>query len=300
MTIALKARAKRLRPAIADMFGIKVSNSQALELVSKEENFPSWDAACASSGTESQKTEFDLPEITIEVTAKLGERPTIAGIFKYFPKIPVRLNNLMKTPDAGALILVATRTCQGKTTTAHALFNKMIEGNDDPINILHVGIQEYVYPRNVFVRYVDESGTCFNDSQMREKIVVVDEIRTNRMAFEVISLVQAGVTVIATIQASSGLGRMNILLSQFGVGESMLRGLMERGRVMGINQELIWGDRSMFKEVTQARHESIIRRLGVDCFGPVEQTYSKEVLKDQVLKSATELLICDPEFRKPR
>lgn len=56
----------------------------------------------------------------------------------------------------------------------------------------------------------------------------------------------------------------------------------------------------MFKEVTQARHESIIRRLGVDCFGPVEQTYSKEVLKDQMLKSATELLICDPEFRKPR
>lgn len=264
MTIALKARAKRLRPAIADMFGIKVSNSQALELVSKEENFPNWDAACASSGTESQKTKFDIPEINIEVTAKLGERPTIAGIFKYFPKIPVHLNNLIKTPDAGALILVATRTCQGKTTTAHALFNKVIEGNDDPINILHVGIQEYVYPRNIFVRYVDESGTCFNDSQMREKIVVVDEIRTNRMAFEVISLVQAGVTVIATIQASSGLDRMNILLRQFGVGESMLRSLMERGRVMGINQELIWGDRSMFKETTQTRHEQMLRQAGVN------------------------------------
>jgi hypothetical protein len=263
MTIALKARAKRLRPAIADMFGIKVSNSQALELVSKEENFPNWDAACASSGSGSQKTEFDLPEIAIEVTAKLGERPTIAGIFKCFPKISVRLNNLMKTTDAGALILVATRTCQGKTTTAHALFNKMIEGNDDPINVLHVGIQEYVYPRNVFVRYVDESGTCFNDSQMREKIVVVDEIRTNRMAFEVIALVQAGITVVATIQATSGLDRMIIMLRQFGLGESMLRDLIQRGRVIGINQLLKWGDRSMFKEVTQVRNERTLRNAGV-------------------------------------
>lgn len=46
-TEILKSRAKRLRPAIVEMFGVPVSTAQALELVAKEENFPNWDAASA-------------------------------------------------------------------------------------------------------------------------------------------------------------------------------------------------------------------------------------------------------------
>lgn len=52
MTIKqLKTRAKRLRPAIERMYGVRVSNSQSLELVAQEENYPHWDAACASFGS---------------------------------------------------------------------------------------------------------------------------------------------------------------------------------------------------------------------------------------------------------
>lgn len=49
-TTELKARAKRLRSAIQSTLGMAASNSQALELVALEENYPTWDAAVACSG----------------------------------------------------------------------------------------------------------------------------------------------------------------------------------------------------------------------------------------------------------
>lgn len=51
--VNLKVRAKRLRTAVANMFNVSVSVAQSLELVAKEENFPTWDAA-ASCCTVSQ------------------------------------------------------------------------------------------------------------------------------------------------------------------------------------------------------------------------------------------------------
>lgn len=46
--VTLKARAKRLRTAIAAMFQVPVTTAQSLELVAQEENFPNWDAASAN------------------------------------------------------------------------------------------------------------------------------------------------------------------------------------------------------------------------------------------------------------
>lgn len=43
----LKTRAKRLRVAVKNVLGAEITNSQALELVAQEENFPTWDAASA-------------------------------------------------------------------------------------------------------------------------------------------------------------------------------------------------------------------------------------------------------------
>lgn len=48
MSSTLKTRAKNLRNALESVLRISVSRSQSLELVAKEENFPNWDAACAS------------------------------------------------------------------------------------------------------------------------------------------------------------------------------------------------------------------------------------------------------------
>lgn len=48
-TVELKTRAKRLRAAIAETLDLKIKIAQSLELVAKEENYPSWDAACACS-----------------------------------------------------------------------------------------------------------------------------------------------------------------------------------------------------------------------------------------------------------
>lgn len=50
MTVTLlKSRAKRLRAALKNTHNVQISHSQALELVAKEENYPSWDAACAAN-----------------------------------------------------------------------------------------------------------------------------------------------------------------------------------------------------------------------------------------------------------
>lgn len=47
MSTEIKARAKRLGRAITEMFGHPITTAQVLELVAKEEGFPSWDAASA-------------------------------------------------------------------------------------------------------------------------------------------------------------------------------------------------------------------------------------------------------------
>lgn len=44
----LKVRAKKIRSALSDVAGITISHSQSLEVVAREENYPNWDAACAS------------------------------------------------------------------------------------------------------------------------------------------------------------------------------------------------------------------------------------------------------------
>ncbi len=62
----LKPRAKRLRAAIQAMLGVSINHAQALELIAQEENYPNWDAACAShliSETQSH------PSILANVTA---------------------------------------------------------------------------------------------------------------------------------------------------------------------------------------------------------------------------------------
>lgn len=52
-----KVRAKRLQSAIKSTFGVNCTSSQALELVAKEENYPSWDALSAISKEPNQKVE---------------------------------------------------------------------------------------------------------------------------------------------------------------------------------------------------------------------------------------------------
>ncbi len=70
VTSELKAEAKRLRSAVADMFNVNVSVSQSLELIAKTKNFPNWDAlsACAIAtdppSSPSPWLSYSVPRIT--------------------------------------------------------------------------------------------------------------------------------------------------------------------------------------------------------------------------------------------
>lgn len=251
---ALKARAKKLRPAIADMFKVSVTNSQSLELVAKEENFPNWDAACASYGQPAilQPPRSPACSQSIQVLARRNKHPDLDSIFEENETIPLELHRLMDLSDSrGALVLISGVTGQGRSTTANALIRDLLSAKSktsEPLMLVDVGL---------------DRNTCL-DLPLAQRLVLVEEIRTERMAFEVVALAQAGVKVVTTLHAKPGFDRLRVLLRNFGVGEVFLDGLIAQGQVISIHQELVWTDEAMQKQSSQDRHELILRQHGFD------------------------------------
>lgn len=65
----LKIRAKRLRAALKAILGVDATNSQTLELIAREESFPTWDAAAACAATEARPSSprfLSLADITLQ------------------------------------------------------------------------------------------------------------------------------------------------------------------------------------------------------------------------------------------
>lgn len=56
-----KERVKRLRKAVTSVLNFECTQSQAYELLAKEENYPNWDAL---SGTINKKAELENPKLT--------------------------------------------------------------------------------------------------------------------------------------------------------------------------------------------------------------------------------------------
>lgn len=198
----LKARAKQLRPAVAEMFKVSVTHSQALELVAKAENFPTWDAACVSYGQSDkiQSPRTLYPTQNIKVNARRDQTRSMATIFEESETIPLELHRLLDQSDnRGALVLVCGATGQGKSTTANVVINDLLRANintNDPTLIVDVGLG---------------SETCL-DSPLGQRLVLVDEIRSARLAFEVVALAKAGVKVVATLHGKPGIDRLRVLL----------------------------------------------------------------------------------------
>lgn len=250
----LKSRAKQLRPAVAEMFKVSVTHSQALELVAKEENFPNWDAACASYGqsTKIQSTRTLYPTHSIKVNLCRDQTRSMATIFQEDETIPLELHRLLDESDSrGALVLVCGATGQGKSTTANVIINDLmrarINGNGPTLIVDHVLASE----------------TCL-DIPLGQRLVLVDEIRTARLAFEVVALAKAGVKVVATLHGKPGIERLRVLLGQFGIGEVFLDGLIAEGQILSIDQELVWPDAAMQIQSNRERHEVILRQHGFD------------------------------------
>lgn len=213
---ALKVRAKNLRNAIEGMFRVSVTHSQALELVAREENYPTWDAACASV----------KPSVTQNV-AKIGEHEVSnLGVHQM----------LAPSSSLGALIVVSGVTGQGRTSTARAIVEDFIaqQDGDKPTDILHVGLKERTYHERVSARYTPGAGSILRSGPITESLVVVDELRDPYAAFEVVAMVLDGAKVIVTLHEKSPLERLRALLKAQGMGELLLKRLLENSQVMAI------------------------------------------------------------------
>lgn len=262
----LKARAKRLRPAIAAMFSVPVSHSQSLELVAHEENFPTWDAAsaCAGKAQVKPKTPGALQQTNIKI--QWGAPPTLSTIFAEHQDHQTELVQMLTEPGAGSLVLVASLVANGKTTTANALFEAALANSGQgATGVAHVETLEHRYPSNVKVFEFSEPLSICTSEVIAEDLILVDEIRTPRLAFEVVALVQAGKKVVATIAASPVKvhQRLRALLSAFGVNSSMLDGLIEKGQVRAVYQEILWNDKPRPVIVVPDSHRVLLQRAGV-------------------------------------
>ncbi|WP_153785190.1 ATPase, T2SS/T4P/T4SS family [Pseudomonas sp. EMN2] len=213
---ALKVRAKNLRNAVEGMFRVSVTHSQALELVAREENYPTWDAACASFKPSSTQ---DVGKIGAHEVSNLSVHQMLAP-----------------SSSSGALIVVWGVTGQGKTSTVRVIVEDLIaqQDADKPTDILHVGLKEFPYPERVSARYIPGAESILRSGQITESLVVVDELRDPYAAFEVVAMVLDGAKVIVTLHAKSPVDRLRALLKAQGMGELLLERLLENGQVMAI------------------------------------------------------------------
>jgi hypothetical protein len=260
----LKARAKRLRPAITAMLGVPVGHSQSLELVAQEENYPNWDAACASYAPDStpRLTKPKKP-FQLNVAGVPGARPGFCDLFGNDPHLVSELNRVLGNAQTGGLVLIGSITAQGKSTTAKAVVEHVVDTLAPGNSVVQVGAIDILYPDCLLARRISEFDSCLSGGPMSDQIVLIDEIRTERMAFEAVALAKGGLKVIATVHAwPSPYQRLNALLGKFGVGESLLVALEAAGQLVTIQQTLDWATPLARRQAKQERQRGMLRRAG--------------------------------------
>lgn len=261
----LKSRAKRLRPVIAEMFSVSVTNSQSLELVAKEENFPSWDAACASFQCPAAKQTTDRVMQQFDLSIQSAVPVNLASIMGGHKDLQGELKRLLTKLGSGALVLVAGLTFSGRTSTVRVIVDELLTAEEGKaaIPVAHFGQPEQPYQANV--RYIDNNETCLGVDTLPEGIVIMDEVRTGRLLFEAVALALAGKKVIATVHAKPPVSlRLEALLRNFGVGQTILNELVEKGQCLAIHQELIWTDATHQAQSTTEKQGFMLRHFGVE------------------------------------
>ena len=233
----LKPRAKRLRAAVAQMFNVAVTHSQALELVAKEENYPNWDAACASVGHPLRKSGCSVAkEHCIQVTVQSTQEPTFSSIFHGRQDVATDLISVLDMSSGrGALVVISGFAIEGKSTTANAVMAWLAAANHQHAS----GMKGQANYR------------------------LIDEIRDEATAFQAVALAEAGVKVVAIIHAKQGFGleRVRAYLRSYGAGVMFLDRLSANGLALTIHQELFWPDPSVRQRLVQQRRDELAQIL---------------------------------------
>lgn len=239
MTIKqLKARAKRLRPAIERMYGVRVSNSQSLELVAQEENYPHWDAACASFGIAKPSIAKESA-IThkVEILHRRGEEISFNSTFASAAGLRERIQNFLRS-KSGGMILVSGSTGHGKTTSAAKIIERATELGHEKVD-LYIATSELEYPPGVTCHdYFYPGATTLGSARSGATLVCIDELRTGLGAFEAVALAGAGCKVIVAFHATDPMMRFRWMLNEVGLGMAEFDTLAHRGDVVPVHQAL--------------------------------------------------------------
>lgn len=265
----LKSRAKRLRAAIQAVLNVQVSHSQALELVAKEESYPTWDAACAANHAISQVTAapddgdtqpsafFDVARLKI----KSGNKSDLASLFRDHSEELVRLRKVLRNGN-GALVVVGGTTMSGKTQTMHSIVADIASQRPTTLNVHHVGLQEYPYPDNARVLPGDNLSEIMRRLIPSTSIVVIDELRTSEQAAMAVTMATFGMHVICTIHSgSSPVERLRGIVKFWDGNTGRLDGLFENN-LFAIQQEIEWESPEAEEIAVTDRWRAMLRRKG--------------------------------------
>lgn len=251
----LKSRAKRLRPAIERMFGVRVSNSQSLELVAQEENYPHWDAVCASCGSATQSSAKEsVITHNIEILHRRREEISFDSTFASAVGLRERIQNFLMS-KSGGLMLVSGSTGHGKTTSAAKIIERATELGHEKVD-LYISASELEYPPGVTCHdYFCPGATTLGSARSGATIVCIDELRTGLGAFEAVALASAGLKVIVAFHAIDPMMRFWWMLNEVGLGMTEFEALAHRGDIVPVYQTLRVPDLAAAKAIREKRME---------------------------------------------
>ena len=269
----LKSRAKRLRPAIEKMFGVSVTHSQSLELVAKEENYPHWDAACASFGQAIHPASDGLPVHVLEIEHYPGQKPTFASTFSGNPSLKASILDFLGG-TSGGLLLLSGLVGNGLTTSISKVIDEATALGHDKID-LYVWVQEHLYPDNVRCHDHEKDVTILGSASNGAKIIFIDDLRTSRAAFEAVLLANSGFKVVVGLNAIDPLKRMKYFLGEFGVGMKELDILIQKGEVIPVYQTLRVSDKASVLAIRAERLNRMRKIHGNECIDSMMGTPPK-------------------------
>ncbi|MFK4132411.1 glyoxalase superfamily protein [Pseudomonas luteola] len=270
MSTILKQRAKRLRNALGDLFDIRVSLSQSLELIAHEEGYSNWDAASAcydrspvTSTLPSNQASDRLPSPFFEqdqddtfdstLCLPVGVRLTVhRQINKSAKNIFGRANaraldkiiyNLKYS--SGSLTIFSGAPGSGRKTTQEALINEFLNKSHEPVRVcvydfkikfgLHELSHDYLFIQDNIDHY------------SKADLYVFGEINHPKIARRAFELANTGHNVFVVLRSDLGLSSIDIykrllLDEEIGFDDSTLKAFEEahmRNMIMTIHQRLV-------------------------------------------------------------
>ncbi|MBM5458719.1 Flp pilus assembly complex ATPase component TadA [Pseudomonas sp. P66] len=225
-----KQLAKQRRKAIQAVTGLAISHSQSLEIVAREENYPSWDALC---GVVARRA---VTPISYSLTVKREPKATrTAGAI--FTSNPAALSDIRSIMDKeeGSLVVISSVTSQGKSTTTNALINDFVDRRAGHPNVT-VAEHTSPKPQSLVAREFDSKT---RDLLRCDPDVVIVGQANEEAVLLALRAAHAGQRVLLKAHASSA---VDVIARYLVKGDSASNGLVSRlinrGSLVVVHQHL--------------------------------------------------------------